>query len=95
MMDRLAEMEEKYECIGNVRGIGLMIGIEIVKSKRTREPDEKTRSAIVDDAFGKGLLLLPAGESSIRICPPLIINKEQAEKGLDILEDAIKEISTG
>ena len=93
MMNRLAEMEEKYECIGNVRGIGLMIGIEIVKSKRTRELDEKTRSAIVDDAFGKGLLLLPAGESAIRICPPLIINKEQAENGLDILEDAIKAVT--
>jgi 4-aminobutyrate aminotransferase len=90
MMKRLKEMEEQYEIVGDVRGIGLMIGVEIVKSKESRAPNKETRSSILCAASGNGLLLLPAGESTIRICPPLIINKEQAEKGLDIFEEAVK-----
>lgn len=74
-MKRLEEMKETYEHVGDVRGLGLMIGVEIVKSKASREPDKKTRSAILCEASGRGLLLLPAGESVIRIAPPLIISR--------------------
>lgn len=90
MLKRLKEMKEKYEIIGDVRGIGLMIGIEIVQSKKSRKPAKRLRNTILCEALEKRLLLLPAGESSIRICPPLIITKQQANKGLDILEKSVK-----
>ncbi|MBI1978709.1 MAG: aminotransferase class III-fold pyridoxal phosphate-dependent enzyme [Candidatus Aenigmarchaeota archaeon] len=92
MMRRLYEMKERYELIGDVRGIGLMIGVEIVKDKKTKEYGVKERTDILCKASEKGLLLLPAGISSIRICPPLILTKKQADLGLDIFEDSVKEI---
>ncbi len=87
---RLEEMKEKYEIIGDVRGVGLMIGVELVKSRRSKEPAVSEMHEILCDAQGKGLILLPAGESTIRIAPPLIITEEEADKGLDILESSIK-----
>ena len=90
-MKRLNELKERYEIVGDVRGLGLMIGIEIVKDKRTRKPNPATRQAILCKASEKGLILLPAGENSIRICPPLVINKSQLMTGIDIIEDAIRE----
>jgi len=95
MMKRLDEMKDSYEVIGDVRGLGLMIGIEIVQSKRTKAPGVSERSEILCKAAEKGLVLLPSGKSVIRICPPLIINKKQSEIGLDMLEEAISEISSG
>lgn len=91
MMERLNEMKERYEIIGDVRGLGLMIGVEIVKNRKSKEYGIKERSDILCSASEKGLLLLPAGTSSIRICPPLIITKEQAGHGLNIFEDAVRE----
>ncbi len=95
MMKRLNEMKEKYEIVGDVRGIGLMIGVEIVQSKKSRKPAKKSMERILSAACNKGLILLPAGKSVIRICPPLIITRKQADDGLDILEDAIKVIDNG
>lgn len=69
-----------------------MIGVEIVKDKKTKEYGVKERTDILCKASEKGLLLLPAGISSIRICPPLILTKKQADLGLDIFEDSVKEI---
>ncbi len=91
MTKRLEEMKGKYDIVGDVRGLGLMIGVEIVKNKKTKEYGVEERKQILCNAAEKGLLLLPAGASSIRICPPLTISKEQASNGLDILEDAVKE----
>ncbi len=88
---RLREMQENYEIIGDVRGIGLMIGLEFVKNKKTKEPAEQKREEIVKSAFEKGLLLLTCGESTIRIIPPLTIAESAIEKGLSILEESIKE----
>ena len=93
MMKRLFEMKDDYEIIGDVRGLGLMIGAEIVKSKKTRFANTPDRKAILCKCAEKGLLLLPAGESAIRFCPPLIIKKSEAERGLDIFEDVVKKIS--
>ncbi len=90
MMNRLKEMELEHEMVGDVRGLGLMIGVEIVKSKSSRTPDPKRRHAIVHNCVKRGLLLLTAGESVVRICPPLTLTEEQAEKGMDILEEAVK-----
>ena len=94
MMDRLQDMQERHELIGDVRGRGLMIGIELVKDRESKKPALEERHTILCKAKEKGLVLLPAGESAIRLCPPLIITKRQAEQGLDILESAIRGVRT-
>jgi 4-aminobutyrate aminotransferase len=89
-MARLNEMKERYEIVGDVRGIGLMIGVEFVKDKKSKIPAEAERDKIVLEAFNNGLVMLPCGESSIRIIPPITISKDNLSQGLDILEQAIK-----
>lgn len=81
-----------HECnhIGEVRGLGLMVGVELVKNKKTKEPAPKLQKEVIMKAFESGLLLLYGGKSTIRIAPPLVINKEELEKGLEIIADAIK-----
>lgn len=89
MLKELNEMKDEHECIGDVRGLGLMIGVEIVKNKKSKKTDRKERTKILCRAYDKGLLMLPAGESVVRFSPPLILTKEQAEKGLEIFENAL------
>jgi len=92
MMKRLEEMKEQYEIIGDVRGIGLMIGIEIVKDKRSRAINSDGRDAIQCEVARRGMILLGAGKSVIRFCPPLVITNQQAEKGLDIFEGSVRKV---
>jgi hypothetical protein len=73
--------------VGDVRGRGLMIGIELVKDKATREPAVELRNRVETLAFERGLMMLGCGETSLRLCPPLIVSKEEATVALDILED--------
>ena len=93
ILKRLERMKEEYELVGDVRGLGMMMAIELVRSKKTKEPAIKEREAILMCAFENGLILLPAGLSTIRIIPPLTVSIENLEKGLNILEDAIKKAS--
>ena len=86
---RLSEMASSIEAIGDVRGIGLMIGVELVK--RDGSPDPELLQATLVKAFKKGLLVIGAGLSTIRIAPPLIISREEMEVGLSILEEALRE----
>ncbi len=88
---RIMEMMDDCRVIGDVRGLGLMIGVEIVRDRATREYGVRERNSILCTAFEKGLILLPAGRSVIRICPPLTLEMEDAEKGLEVLEEAIRE----
>ncbi|HNS07765.1 MAG TPA: acetyl ornithine aminotransferase family protein [Anaerolineaceae bacterium] len=88
-LDRLAEMQVRHPSIGAVRGMGLMIGIEFVMDRESREPAEKMRDAVVDKAFELGLLTLGCGTSTIRISPPLCITREEIDEGLTILDEAI------
>jgi 4-aminobutyrate aminotransferase len=92
-MSRLEEMKEKYEILGDVRGIGMMIGIEFVKDKKTKQPAEKERDAIISYSFNNGLVMLPCGESSIRIIPPITISEKHLSEGLDILEASIRSVN--
>jgi 4-aminobutyrate aminotransferase len=92
LLNLLKEIEKRYEIIGDVRGKGLMIGVEIVKDKKSKERDKERRDKIVYKCFEKGVLLLPAGENCIRFCPPLIISKEEIDIGIEIFEGVIKEI---
>jgi 4-aminobutyrate aminotransferase len=78
--------------VGDVRGKGLMIGVEIVRDQKTKVRAGEWRDAIVDRAFEKGLLLLGAGENTVRIAPPLLIDEEQAAFAAQTLEDCISEI---
>lgn len=90
MINRLSSWLEKYENVGDARGRGLMLAIELVEDKRTRNPVSALRDRIIDLAFEKGLLLLGCGETSVRICPSLLLSREEAEIGLDILEECIQ-----
>lgn len=91
--EKLGELRDKYEFIGDARGLGLAWAIEIVKDKKSRKPDPGKRGKILYNALQKGLVLLGCGKSSIRIIPPLIISEEEAKIGLEILEKAVKETS--
>ena len=94
-LKRLDELKEKYEIIGDVRGKGLMIGVEIVKNKKTREPFYVPE--IQGLAWRKGLMMITAGMfgNVFRIAPPLIISQEQLDIGIDIFEETIKETQVG
>ncbi len=88
MLKRLNELKEKYPIIGDVRGIGLMIGVELVEENKA--PAIEKRDLIVKKALDGGLILLPAGDSVIRFVPPLIIKRDEMDKGLEIFESALK-----
>ena len=75
--------------VGDVRGRGLMIGVEIVKDKQTRATAHDERDRIVELAFERGILFLGSGENTIRIAPPLILTQEQADVAMDVLEECI------
>jgi 4-aminobutyrate aminotransferase len=89
MLERLHEWTKTHALVGDVRGRGLMIGIELVKDKATREPATALRNRVETLAFERGLMVLGCGETSLRLCPPLIVTEEEATVALDILEDAL------
>jgi 4-aminobutyrate aminotransferase len=92
ILDRLNGWKKTHALVGDVRGRGLMIGIELVKNKETREPATELRNRVEEVAFEKGLIILGCGETSIRLCPPLIVSEQEATVALDILEDALTQV---
>ena len=89
----LEELAERHRLIGDVRGCGLMIGIELVRDRHTKERAASERDALVMAAFRRGLLVLAAGANTIRLSPPLVVTKEQAQTAVRILDEALAEIS--
>ena len=89
MLERLNGWKKSHPLVGDVRGRGLMIGVELVKDKSTREPVNALRNRVETLAFERGLMILGCGETSIRLCPPLIVTEQEATVALDILEDAL------
>jgi 4-aminobutyrate aminotransferase len=89
MMKRLRDWPSKHAMVGDVRGFGLLIGVEIVKDKETKTRAGEERDKIVELAFERGILLLGCGPNSIRLAPPLIVSKEQADAALDVLDECI------
>ncbi|UWZ85497.1 acetyl ornithine aminotransferase family protein [Occallatibacter riparius] len=89
MLERLNGWKETHPLVGDVRGRGLMIGIELVKDRATRVPATALRNRVETLAFERGLMILGCGETSIRLCPPLIVSEEEATVALDILEEAL------
>jgi 4-aminobutyrate aminotransferase len=89
LMDRIRDWPARFGCVGDVRGLGLMIGIEFVVDKAAREPATWLRDAVVDEAFQHGLLVLGAGDSTIRLCPPLVVSRDQCDFAVQTLEECI------
>jgi 4-aminobutyrate aminotransferase len=92
MLERLNGWKKTHPLVGDVRGRGLMIGVELVKNKETREPAAELRNRVETLAFERGLMILGCGETSLRLCPPLIVSEEEATVALDILEDALTQV---
>jgi 4-aminobutyrate aminotransferase len=86
---------KRHDCIGDVRGVGLMVGLEFVKDRATREPDGNLVHRIVELAFSRGLLLLGAGRSALRLAPPLVIDAEDVDRGLAMLDVCIADAMRG
>ena len=88
-LDALQEIQVRHPSIGEVRGRGLMIGVEFVKDKAAKEPNEELRNKLEQIGFEHGLLLLGCGKSTIRLAPPLCITKNETDSALEIFEGAI------
>ena len=92
IMKRTADWREKHKIVGEVRGRGLMIGIEFVRDQKTKEKANDLRNKLVQMAFHKGLLVLGSGDTTLRLCPPLLIDEAQADFALNTLEACITEL---
>lgn len=91
-LKRLRAMQKHHQLMGDVRGMGLMIGIELVRDRETKEMAVLERDKIVQRCFEKGLLLLGCGQNVIRFMPPLILRRQEAERGLSIFEEVLTEV---
>jgi 4-aminobutyrate aminotransferase len=92
MIGGLKALMAKHRLIGDVRGRGLMIGVELVRDRTTKERATSERDAVVLGAFNRGLLLLGAGKNSIRFSPPLVLTREQADVAVRIFDEALTEV---
>jgi 4-aminobutyrate aminotransferase len=88
---KINEWPQRFKTVGEVRGKGLMIGVEFVRDQKTKEKAADLRDRVIDNAFHRGLLTLGSGENSIRLSPPLIIDEEQADGAIRIMEESIRE----
>jgi 4-aminobutyrate aminotransferase len=93
LLGGLRDLQGKHEIIGDVRGKGLMLGVELVRSRQTKERAVEERNALVQAMFRRGVLILGAGKNAIRLAPPLVLTMDQAKTLLRILDEALAEIS--
>ena len=91
ILKRTANWTQKFKNVGEVRGRGLMIGIELVKDQKTKEKAPEMRNRIIQAAYRKGLLILGSGDTTVRFCPPLVIDEVQAEFAVKTLEECFRE----
>jgi 4-aminobutyrate aminotransferase len=89
---KLEALAEKRRLIGDVRGRGLMIGVELVRDRQTKERALAERNAVVTAAFNRGLLILGAGRNSVRFSPPLVLTRDQADTAVRIFDEALAEV---
>jgi 4-aminobutyrate aminotransferase len=90
MMQGLRKIQKSHESMGDVRGKGLMIGVEFVKDRHSKIPDKEIRDLIIDKCFLKGLLLLGCGENNIRFCPALSVSEQEVDLCLSLFEEIIE-----
>ncbi len=93
MLKRMADWPRKHKLVGDVRGRGLMVGVEIVKDKKTKEYGAEERDRIIELAFERGILFLGCGPSTIRIAPPLVVSQDEADVAIDVLDECIAQAS--
>ncbi len=93
LMKGLQELQNSYECMGDVRGKGLMIGVELVKDRETKERAIKWKGEVIAAAFRRGLLLLGCGENTIRFSPALTVTEDEVDVCLTIFEEAVREVA--
>ncbi len=94
LLERLGSLADLHSLVGDVRGLGLMIAIELVKDRHTKEPATEARNRVVQRCFEQGLLVLPCGQSSVRFCPPLMVNEAQAQSGVHILNEVLTQLES-
>jgi len=92
-MAGLTALMDKHPMIGEVRGRGLMVGVELVRDRATKERAIEERNAIVTAAFERGLLVLGAGKNSIRFSPPLVLTRDQADTAVGIFDQVLSEVT--
>lgn len=90
--EQLRSLMDRFDHIGDVRGRGLMIGMDFVKNQDTREPHSVMANHIMEEAFKRGLLLLTCGKSTIRFCPPLVLSRAEVDEGIELLSDTFKAV---
>lgn len=94
LKEQLTKMMDRHRLIGDVRGLGLMVGVEFVKDRQTKEKAKEEAEKVIQLAFQKGLLLLTCGENVIRFAPPLVIDKEDVDTALTILDEVLTEVES-
>ncbi|MBV8902534.1 MAG: acetyl ornithine aminotransferase family protein [Acidobacteriia bacterium] len=95
LMDAMRDWPKRFPIVGEVRGLGLMIGIELVRDQATRAKAPELRDEVVSRAFERGLLILGAGENTIRLCPPLVVSRDQCAFAIETLEACLREAAAG
>jgi 4-aminobutyrate aminotransferase len=90
MLKRMADWPKKHKLVGDIRGRGLMVGVELVTDKQAKTPASAERDRVVELAFERGVLFLGCGPNTVRISPPLITTKEQADVAIDVLEECVE-----
>lgn len=88
---RLGDLMSRHQLIGDVRGLGMMIGAELVRDRATKEPASSERDEIVQACFRRGLLMLGCGVSTLRFCPPLVVTTEQCDTAVQIIDQVLTE----
>ena len=95
LLAAVKELMKKHQLIGDVRGRGLMIGIELVRDRQTKERAVTERDRVVLECFRRGLLVLGAGRNAIRLSPPLVLTRDQADTAVRILDEALSDVVSG
>jgi 4-aminobutyrate aminotransferase len=90
---QLKQLQQRHTIVGEVRGLGLMIGMELVRDRQSLEPAVRERDALIQAAFHRGLLLLGCGQSTVRFCPPLDVTREQVHTAVGILDEVLTSVA--
>ena len=93
LMNGLRELQQKHQIIGDVRGRGLMIGVELVRDRQTKERASDERNALVQAMFRRGVMILGAGRNAVRFAPPLVLSRDQADSVLGIFDQSLTEVT--
>jgi 4-aminobutyrate aminotransferase len=94
LLNELKQLADRHSVVGDVRGKGLMIGLELVRDRQTKERATTERDALVQAAFRRGLLILAGGQNTVRLSPPLVFTKEQAQIAVRLLDQALSDVGS-